>query len=111
MSKESLEMADEIIMEAFKEGLSTKNGGNNLVIRHRLRLFGDWINGNYYLNERGFDYAMNGCRKGIEESKLNEKRIESLEIKIKSFSARWQWLSLVLSILAFFISLYSVFKD
>lgn len=102
MSKanESLDRADEIIMNAFKEGMSIMDVGDNLVVKHRLSLFGDWINGAYYLNERGFDYALNGCRKGLLENMERLKKIDNLTIETQSFSAKRQNISFWLSIIA-----------
>lgn len=81
MGKEALEKADRIIMDAYINGISIISTGDNIVVKQRLRLFGEWIDNAYYLNERGFDYASNGCLKGIKEKKAKDDYIYDLNIK------------------------------
>ena len=100
MSKESLDLADSIIMDAYKNGLSIISTGDNKVVKHRLNLFGEWIEGAYYLNERGFEYALSGCRKGLTEHIERTKEIENLSIKVQDFSAKRQNIAFWLSIIA-----------
>lgn len=99
MSKKALDIADEIIMDAFRNGMSIADIGDNLVVKHRLNLFGKWISGAYYLNERGFDYALSGCRKGLIEHIERLKTIDDLSIKVQSFSAKKQkytfWIAVI----------------
>ena len=81
MSKESLDLADSIIMDAFKNGLSIISTEDNKVVKHRLNLFGEWIDGAYYLNDRGFDYAASGCRAGIKEKQVKDEYVIDLGIE------------------------------
>ena len=81
MRQESLDAADRIIMDAYVNGLSIMIVDDNKVIMHRLSLFGEWIDGVYYLNERGFDYAANGCRAGIKEKQAKDKYVIDLSIE------------------------------
>ena len=81
MSKESLDLADSIIMDAYKNGLSIISTGDNKVVKHRLNLFGEWIDGAYYLNDRGFDYAASGCRAGIKEKQVKDEYVIDLGIE------------------------------
>lgn len=109
MSEKALDRADEIIMDAFKNGMSIADVGNNLVVKHRLNLFGEWIGGAYYLNERGFDYALSGCRKGLIEHIERAKTIDDLTIKVQSFSAKRQNTAFWVSIISVIVSLIGIF--
>jgi hypothetical protein len=107
MSKESLDIADNIIMDAFSEGMSIKSTQNNKVVENRLRIFGEWIDGVYYLNSKGIEYAMSGCSIGVNQRLERQKEIELLDIETKTFTKKKQkWVfrfaivSLVLSILS-----------
>ena len=81
MSKESIDLADSIIMDAYKNGLSIISTEDNKVVKHRLNLFGEWIDGAYYLNDRGFDYASSGCRAGIKAKQVKDEYVIDLGIE------------------------------
>lgn len=127
MGKDALEKADRIIMDAYINGISIISTGDNIVVKQRLRLFGEWIDNAYYLNERGFDYASNGCLKGIKEKKAKDDYIYDLNIKStqkamndadrafiqseKSLSesrkSNWiSWFALIVSVLAILLQLF-----
>ena len=96
MGKDALEKVDRIIMDAYINGISILSTGDNIVVKQRLRLFGEWIGNAYYLNERGFDYASNGCLKGIKAKIKRQEEIELLDIETKKFTKEKQkWTFLI----------------
>ena len=81
MSIESVKYADSIILDTFKNGLTIPDTKNNSVVESRLRIFGYWEGRAYYLNERGIEYAMKGCSKGIIEKQVKDDFINDLNIE------------------------------
>ena len=111
MSKESLDIADSIIMDAFSEGMSIKSTQNNKVVENRLRIFGEWIDGVYYLNSKGIEYAMSGCSIGINQRLKRQKEIELLDIEMKTFTKKKQKWVFRFAIVSFVLSILSILSQ
>lgn len=111
MSKESLDIADSIIMDAFSEGMSIKSTQNNKVVENRLRIFGEWIDGVYYLNSKGVEYAMSGCSIGINQRLKRQKEIELLDIEMKTFTKKKQKWVFRFAIVSFVLSILSILSQ
>lgn len=108
MGKDALEKADQIIMDAYINGISIIGTGDNIVVKQRLRLFGEWIGNAYYLNERGIDYASNGCLKGIKAKIKRQEEIELLDIETKKFTKKKQKWTFRFAVISLVISLISI---
>lgn len=111
MSKESLDIADSIIMDAFSEGMSIKSTQNNKVVENRLRIFGEWIDGAYYLNSKGIEYAMSGCSIGVNQRLERQKEIELLDIETKTFTKKKQKWVFRFAIVSFVLSILSILSQ
>lgn len=111
MSKESLDIADSIIMDAFSEGMSIKSTQNNKVVENRLRIFGEWIDGVYYLNSKGIEYAMSGCSIGINKRLKRQNEIELLDIETKTFTKKKQKWVFRFAIVSFVLSILSILSQ
>jgi hypothetical protein len=111
MSKESLDIADSIIMDAFSEGMSIKSTQNNKVVENRLRIFGEWIDGVYYLNSKGIEYAMSGCSIGVNQRLERQKEIELLDIETKTFTKKKQKWVFRFAIVSFVLSILSILSQ
>lgn len=111
MSKESLDIADSIIMDAFSEGMSIKSTQNNKVVENRLRIFGEWIDGAYYLNGKGIEYAMSGCSIGINQRLKRQNEIELLDIETKIFTKKKQKWVFRFAIVSFVLSILSILSQ
>ena len=107
MKREYIDIADEIIKTSLDNGYSepTFDVWKEPKISNILKLYGrtDAL-GRYYLNSDGMRYALQGCSKGISEQLDIEKRIQTLELKTKSFSAEKQGISFWVSIFSAIIS-------
>lgn len=81
MSIEAVQYADRIILETLEKGLAHPDTKDNPIVESRLNLFGYWEGRTFYLNERGMDYAMNGCSRGIIERQAKDSYINDLSIE------------------------------
>lgn len=102
-----LEIVDRIVLEAYEKGFAKipTEAWNDVRVRNKLKMYGhENAVGQYFLNQLGVSYAMQGCSKGIMEQMDIEKRIQSLELKMKLFSAEKQELSFWVSIFSAIIS-------
>lgn len=111
MSKESVEKADAIVMEALVNGYASPSLDDNMVIKSRLKLFGYWENGLYFLNERGMEYAMKGCSKGIAARIQQQDNLERLNIDIQSFLKENQKSTHRLVVASFIVSFIALIRD
>ena len=111
MSKESLDIADSIIMDAFSEGMSIKSTQNNKVVENRLRIFVEWIDGVYYLNSNGIEYAMSSCSIGVNQRLERQKEIELLDIETKTFTKKKQKWVFRFAIVSFVLSILSILSQ
>jgi hypothetical protein len=83
MKDDYLIKVDEIVMEAFYEGVIAigKDVWEDYAIRYRLLLYGE-IRDNYYsLNELGIRYVMDGCSEGIKRKQVKDEYINDLNIE------------------------------
>ena len=111
MKIDYIDIVDKIVMKAFIEGIATPSDDiwSIYAVKARLELYGYREVQNYYLNEIGIRYALNGCSKGIKERIKVKEDIERLDFETKTFTKDKQrklyWFSNIsfwMSILAFF---------
>ena len=108
MGLESVKYADNIILETFEKGLTIPDLKDNPVVESRLKMFGYWEGRTYYLNDRGMEYAMRGCSKGILRHIENMKRIDNLTIKIQSFLESKQKITFRMSVFSVIASILGI---
>lgn len=111
MKTDYIDIVDKIVMKAFIEGLATPSEDvwSRYAVKARLELYGYREGQNYYLNELGIRYALNGYSKGIKERVKAQEELERLDFETKAFTKDKQrklyWFSNIsfwISILAFF---------
>jgi hypothetical protein len=91
--------------------MSIKSTQNNKVVENRLRIFGEWIDGVYYLNSKGIEYAMSGCSIGVNQRLERQKEIELLDIETKTFTKKKQKWVFRFAIVSFVLSILSILSQ
>lgn len=112
MKDDYLDIVDEVVMKAFRNGccIPKKEVWDIYAVKYRLNTYGEVSNdGRYYLNERGMEYVLSGCSDGIRDKIKRQEEIERLDIQTKSFTERKQSKTYWMSVISFWISILAFF--
>lgn len=109
-----LEIVDRIVLEAYEKGFAEipTEAWNDVRVRNKLKIYGkENAVGQYLLNQLGESYAMQGCSKGIREQMDIEKRLQSLELRLQSFTEKKQKRLYIYTTITFILSILAFVKD
>lgn len=111
MKDSYLDIVDEIIMKAYTEGfcIVDLDTWRIYAVKNSLCEYGksDAL-GRFYLNEKGVEYAMSGCSKGIKDRIRRQEELELLEIETKKFTKKKQAWTFRISIVSLILSALSI---
>ena len=112
--EEYIEIVDNVVKKAYTEGFAIpkKDVWELYAVRYRLNILGYTDEeGRYFLNERGMEYEMNGCSKGMKDKIERIKVIELLDIETKKFTKKKQKWTFRLAVMSLAISIISILSQ
>ena len=104
-------IVDSIVEEAFTNGFTTAYFRHKEHILNRLKVFGYIKDVEYYLNEVGVKYAMDGYSEGIRNRMNRMREMEELDIHIKKFTSRKQNITFWMAAISFVGTIILAIKE
>lgn len=98
---------DTVVFMAYNSGfcIPRKDIWDIYAVKERLLMYGCIDDeGRYFLNDKGLEYARNGCSHGIHERIKRQNEMERLNIKMQSYIVKKQTVTFWLSIISFIFS-------
>ena len=111
MEENYIDIVDDVIMASYKDGycIPKKEIWDIYAVRYRLNTYGEvGSEGRYFLNERGMEYAISGCSKGIKERIEIQILNERLDIETKTYTKNKQKWMFRFAIASFVLSVLSI---